>query len=958
MGLENYSRNQKIFVATLIIMLASMFTITGAMTVVLGGENKGNPAEAAKVGKDKIRYFDYTRMRRALGLVASLDSAAYNYQAEVKETLYARVPTLATREESGHEWPGNATMPVTVSLLDVWPQWQDQNLWCHMVLVKRAKEAGIEPPSNARVGDVLTALLNARRQEFEKFTKKDLEKEFKKNFSDELSDLLPTFREALMVHDYVDSQLAQYRASLDEVAAIVGGDSEEMKAEVVRLSIDAFMQRARQEVLRESFAWRSSQLAGGFGVATPGMGYDAIEEAFDKNSGKELNEPAHFRFDVIQAYPSVLLNDGKIPIDETRIELTYQAVRDEMFKASDTDKAQIEARLEAAKDRYARLHTAETKDWDEAKWLEWKNKQRPEMMQYRLLDEVQADLIQTLQRENSVPAAQAAVAELMRKLADIKQKRERDLNAGLEVIRKEQAVIDGVKSYLESLRQRFTSMDEQVWIRMTAIGMRLPAKLDDAELKRMAEDMARELQNLEREQVQGLRATAGSPMQDLERMRDDKRAQRDDFVAKEPKKNDFDQLMSDAEIDAKLKGFDLDIEAITEKIKARDQKLPLVEAFADAMRAVMVNFELAARMIGEPGDEALRASTLRAMLLDAPAALSKFAKDQADVIVPQSEIDDWDGRSQLIAADISARQNAVRKDAADTRGLKLEEMCQQSGLRMVNAGERDFTWEQVVANESLNYLDFVEGAKSFLEDPNNSAGMVSNLMALPGKGYILLRLREKTPKYAQGHADSQQRTLTLAAMKRARELTIEAMKEVRRDVVKNGWDAAIKRAQEKFGAHLSLVKTDWFTDKMDVPEIYSDADSELLGFSSTPSATTPDQPLMQRLKDMPTRDKVTELIPSKRNEDALRRPDMEQWGYMLARAVDRRNVAHRISDDKLKEDQPFYMQLPSDIWRTRHLAGSELVRDLVTPAALLKDTPVVLYKPEENKKANGPANDK
>lgn len=958
MGLENYSRNQKIFVATLIVVLASMFTITGAMTVVLGGENKGNPAEAAKVGSDKIRYFDYTRMRRALGLVASLDSAAYNYQGDVKETLYARVPTLATREEAGHEWPGNATMPVTVSLLDVWPQWQDQNLWCHMVLVKRAKEAGIEPPSNARVGDVLTALLNARRQEFEKFTKKDLEKEFKKNFSDDLADLLPTFREALMVHDYVDSQLAQYRASLDEVAAIVGGDNEEMKAEVVRLSIDAFMERARAEVIRESFAWRSSRLAGGFGIATPGMGYDAIEEAFDKNAVKELNEPAHFRFDVIQAYPSVLLADGKIPIDETRIELTYRAVRDEMFKATDTDKAQIEARLEAAKDRYARDHTAEIKDWDDAKWLEWKNKQRPEMMQYRLLDEVKAELIQTLQRENSVPAAQAAVADLMRQLAEIKQKRDRDLNAGLEVIRKEQAVIDGVKSYLESLRQRFTSTEEQVWIRLTALGMRVPARLDDGELKRMAEDLARELQNLEREQVQGLRATAGSPMQDLERMRDDKRAQRDDFVAKEPKKNDFDQLMSEAEIDAKLKGFDLDIEAMTEKIKARDQKLPLVEAFADAMRSLMVSYEVSARMIGEPGDENLRAATLRAMLLEVPARLAKFVKDQGDVIVPQTEIDDWDGRSQLIAADISARQNAVRKDAADTRGLKLEEMCQQAGLHMINAGERDFTWEQVVANESLNYLDFVEGAKSFLEDPNNSAGMVSNLMALPGKGYILLRLREKTPKYAQGHADSRERTLKLATMKRARELTIDAMKEVRRDVVKNGWDVAIKRAQEKFGAHLSLIKTDWFTDKMDVPEIYSDADSELLGFSSTPSATTPDQPLMQRLKDMPTRDKVTELIPSKRNEDPLRRPDNEQWGYMLARTVDRRNVPHRISEDKLKEDQPFYMQLPSDIWRTRHLAGSELVRELVTPALLLKDTPVVLYKPEENKKANGPANDK
>lgn len=945
MGLENYTRPQKIFFAGLIILLASTFTVTGAMMAVLEPESRGQPPEAAKVNGDGIRYVEYQRARRALGLTDMLDRSIYRNQDGL-ETMYARVPTLSPREVDGYYW-GNANTPQTISLLNVWPQWQDQHLWCHMVLVKRAREAGIEPPSNVRVGAVLTKLMNEGRQEFEKFQQRDLEKEFQKNFGEELPDLLPTFKECLMVRDYVESQLAQQRATLEEIARISEGNHEQFQAEVAKLSIDAFSDRARQEVLSEHFAWQAARLAGGAGFATQGFGYDALEEAFDKNRGKDLQAEATFSFDVIQAYPEKLLQDGKVPINAERLKLTYNAMREDTFKATEEQKKDIENRVKAARD--VKVVDAATKDWTEQQWKDWETATRAELLVHRSFNEVERDLRASLERENAVPAAQAAITELMRRLAETKKIRERDLNAGLEVARKEQAVIDGVKAYLETLRQRFTNMEEQAWVKVTGLALRVPAQLGDSDLKRLVDDFARELTNLEREQVSGLISAASLVSQDLERMRNDKRAQRDEFEAKQPKKNDLDELMTEAEVAAKLRGFDLDIEAIEERIRIRDLKQPLVEAFAEAMRSLLVGYELAVREIGQTGDDKLRAAAFHDLLVEVPGRIGKFVRDQADVIVAQAEIDDWDGRSQLIGADIAARQSSMQKDAADTRGQALADMCRELGLTMNShgGGAVQYTWEKVVADENLSYLDFVDGARAFLEEPGNTAGKVSNIMALPGKGYLMLRLRDKSPKYSQSRKDAHELTLKLAVMNRARQLAVDALKEVRRDIVKNGWDAGIKRASEKYGAHFTVIKTDWFTDTMDIPGVYSDGDSDLLGFSSSANASSPDLPLMTRLREVPVRDGVSELLADKRNEDPLRRAEHDKWGYSLARLTGRRPEARRMTEDAIKEQG--YGFSPSEIWRNRHLAGSALVNELITPALLLKDTKVILYKAEEPK---------
>lgn len=937
-GLENYTRPQKIFFAGLIILLASTFTVTGAMMAVMEPGSRGQPPEAAKIDGEPIRYVQYQQALRALALADMLDRSVFSN--EKVEPLYARVPTLSPRETDGYFW-GNAEMPRAMSLLNIWPRWQSQHLWCHMELVRRAREAGVEPPSNTRVGAVLTGLMNEGRSEFEKFKQSDLEKEFKKNFGDELPDLLVTFRECLMVRDYVDSLLAEQRATLDEIARITEGNQEQFQAEIARLSIDAFLERARAEVQREHFAWSASRLAGGAGFASQGFGYDAMEEAFDKNRTKpDLQADARFSFDIIQAYPDRMQN---VPINEDRLELTYKAMREEMFKATEEDRKNIDARLKAARDREA-VKTPASKDWTEQQWKDWETARRTELLAFRSFEEAQVELRNTLQRENSVPAAQTAIALLLRKLNDIKKLRERELNAGLEVLRKEQAVADGVKGYLETLRMRFTSLEGQAWLKFTGVANRRPANMDDAALRLASSDLVTELQNLEREQVAGLVSAAALTSQDLERMRNDKRAQRDEFEAKNPKKNDQDEPMTEAEIKARLRSFDLDIEAIDERIKARDQKQPLAEAFAESLRAMLAGYELAARQAGQPGDEKLRAAALNQLMLEIPARLAKAVRDQADAIVPQSEIDDWDNRSQLIQADVSARQTSSAKDAADTRGINLAGLCAEAGVTLVNAGDRLYTWKEVVESENLGYLDFVDGARAFLEEPSNSPGKVSTIMALPGRGYLLLRLRDKSPKYAQGRVDARDTTLKLATMYRARRLAVDAMKEVRRDIVDNGWDAAIKRAADKYGAHFAVVKTGWFTDNMDIEGIYSAGDSDLLEFSSSASESSPDGPLMTRLRNIPVQDKVTELFADRRIDDPLRRLENEKWGYSVARMTARANDPRRMPEDALK-DSGFFT--PAEIWRNRHVAGSPLVVELVTPSILLKDREIILYKAEE-----------
>lgn len=950
MALDNYTRNQKIFVATLIIVLASTFTVSGAMMIFFDSTAHTLPSEYLKVDGEGLRYAEGIRMKRALGIAAQLDYGALR-DTKLKETLYARVPTLSTREIDGYTMWGNAEFPRVISLLDLWPSWQDQRLLCHMELLARARKAGVEQPSNVQVGTVLTALMNAGAGEADKFETRDVEKQFQRRFGEDLKNLLPMFRECMMVRDYVDSLLSAERATLAEIARIDAGGDEEFKAELMRLSIDFFMARALKEVQREAFAWRASQLAGGPGVATHGFATDAFEEAYDRNRNTQTQAEAKFVFDVILAFPADMPDD-KVRIDEERLGLTYEAMREEMFKATEDDKKNIEKRLNDAVNKYMREHPDETKAWKEDKEVkEWKDKQRPEFEKYRSLDEVRGDLQSVRRSENSVEAAQRSLASLKREFDEIQRRRERELNAGLDVLRKQQAVYDGVKGYLDMLHQGFTGMEAQVWGKLTPLASRITANPSNDDLKRFADDLARVMQQLDNEQLGRMQSMAGGAGNDLERQLSDRRAAKEEFDSKKEKRNETEQLMTDAEVKSKLAGFDKEIEAINERIRIRDQKLPLVEAFVTSARALLAGYELSARQVGTDGDTKLRAAALNSLVVDAAGRLSKFAKNQAELVVAQSEIDSWDDKARLTEADLQSQHNSMSKEAADTRSLNIDAMAGEYGLRVTGTSGAEFTWEQVVNNESLRYLDHVDGAKAFLEDANNYAGSVSNIMRLPGKGYLMLRIKQKSPKYPQGRLDDANRVFKLAAMKRARELTIDALKEVRRDVVDHGWDAALKRAQDKYGTHLAVVKTGWFTEKMDVPNVYSEGDSDLLTFGAAPSAGSPDQPLMSRLKEIPVHDGVTEIIPEKRTDDPLKRPDTELWAYMLARLTDRRLVPHRMDENSLKETG----YSPGELWRNAHLASSELVRGLVTPAVILEGKKIILYKTDADKNDNEPA---
>ena len=62
-------------------------------------------------------------------------------------------------------------------------------------------------------------------------------------------------------------------------------------------------------------------------------------------------------------------------------------------------------------------------------------------------------------------------------------------------------------------------------------------------------------------------------------------------------------------------------------------------------------------------------------------------------------------------------------------------------------------WEgasQRAIDEYMEELHGIEGAKEFLEGASNHKGKISEILAVPGRGYVLLRLTEKTPMYDDG----------------------------------------------------------------------------------------------------------------------------------------------------------------------------------------------------------------
>ncbi|MBX3459481.1 MAG: phage tail tape measure protein [Planctomycetes bacterium] len=963
MALENYTRGQKIFMVGLVVLLAAMFTVTGAMITLFGQSGEAAPADHGRIDDREIRLMEWHRKRRGLGIVRMLDSRASQAFGDKRpEVMYARVPAMAPRPEFGHDWPYIGVKPTTVSLLELWPNYQDQDLWCHVVLVERAREAGVQEPSNVYVGALLTALMNEGSSDLEKFEGKDLRKKFEEIFGAPLDDLIGVFREAVMVRDYVNALLADHSARLDAIARMSQGKESEFNAEYMRLTLEPFMEQARRDVQRRNRAFAASRLAVG-GAGTLPFGADTVEEVYDKNRNTQLQSKASFELDIIRAFPADMVSRGEVIIDAGLAKLIYQAVRDEVYKATEDDKKNIEQRLKAAEDTHARRNAEETREWTEERWKQWREGQRPSLLEYRSYDEVEIELLDSLRQRESLRSAQGAVLLLLRALEDRKKERERGLNAQLDVIRKEKRIWDDKKSYLESLRQRFDSVETQLHASLRNIDNRIRTQAESSDeaavrraLEQIATDFGRALSDFDTSQLQGLISTAGVATQSLERSINDKEAEREEFVLQEKKENADGSTMSEEEVQAKLKGFDHEIMALRERLRLRDELLPKVEAFVEEIRALLSAYELQARAAAE-GDNDLRRFVLRELLVEIPAVLGKRTRATRDEIAPQAQVDEFAGFAELIDADIQARNNSLRKDAADASNFDINAWVRENsgktrlGLEVLSpTGTR--TWETLIEDDRYAWMENVEGAQRFLEDAQNAKGATSGVLALPGKGYLILRLRAKTPKYPQGRLDADERLLKLSAMMRARQLCVDALRDLRRVVIDKGWDAAVEQARQKYGSAFSVRETGWFKEGEDIPNLYSHNDSDVLNYNTSPSPSAPDSPFITRLKDIRPKEGVSEIIPEKFNPDLLRRPEFEEWSYLLARVKDRRPLQGRIAVDDMQDKGQYWAPAPGEIWRERHLAASELVRGLVEPATLLKDRDIIQYKAKEKKKEN------
>lgn len=949
MALENYTRGQKIFMVTLVVALAALFTVTGAMLAVVDQTGQTVPADRGTFDGSAVRLVEFQRKSRALGIIQGLDRASTPTSPDAPQFIYARVPTMAVSAHYGHDWPYNAQRPVDTSLLEIWPQYQDQHVWCHIAMAKRARDAGIQEPGAPYIGRVITALMNQYRQDLEKFSGENFTKEFEKTYGSKIDELLPTFIEAIMIREYVESLIADERARLDRIAHISTGNHEEIRAEYARLKVGYFLAEAREDVRRESFAFQAASAAAGFGPAGTGLGYDRFEEAYDKNRARSLFSDATFGFEIIRAYPQELVDSGKVAFDRDFLELTYDAVREEMFKATDAQKTDIEARLEAEYTRYNRDNPDETREWTAEQVQTWKDERKPDMLNFRSFYESEAELRQALQRKESLRAAQAAISGFVREIEEERNRRQRSLNAAIEVIRKEEQVYEGQRSYLEQVRVRYDSLQTQLAAKLRGINSQIDGQgegFDDAAsqaLNRIVDELVRELFNFDREQIESLLTTA-RVARSLERELNEKKSAAEEFDLEEDKRNPDGRLMTAEEIAAKVSQFKLEIQAIEARIALRDVKVPLAEAFAEELREALANYELQIRNVRD-GDPAARRYVLRELMAEMQVDLGAAIVKRRDADIPQDEIDALRDRAELIRADHTARSKKVSEDAADTRDWNITDIITRHGLRVVPGGS-SMTWEQVVNSGTLGFLENVDGARSFLEDPGNASGATSGIMVVPGQGYLVLRLAEKRPKYNLGRVEAHDKVVTLAAMKRARELAVDALNQLRRDILKDGWDKTIAAAKAKYGEFFEVAETPFFTDRMDIPGVYSDSDSEVLNYSSSPSVAAPDQPFVSRIREIDPSEGISKLIPEKRNEDTLRRPENEQWSYLIARVIERRLVDRRMGADDMKDRQ--WGSTPAEVWRSRHLSASKVVFDLVNPAEVLKPHTIVLFKADED----------
>src|SRR5690606_7031539 len=121
--------------------LAALFTVTGAMLAVVDQTGQTVPADRGTFDGSAVRLVEFQRKSRALGIIQGLDRASTPTSPDAPQFIYARVPTMAVSAHYGHDWPYNAQRPVDTSLLEIWPQYQDQHVWCHIAMAKRARDA-------------------------------------------------------------------------------------------------------------------------------------------------------------------------------------------------------------------------------------------------------------------------------------------------------------------------------------------------------------------------------------------------------------------------------------------------------------------------------------------------------------------------------------------------------------------------------------------------------------------------------------------------------------------------------------------------------------------------------------------------------------------------------------------------------------------------------------------------
>ncbi len=560
---------------------------------------------------------------------------------------------------------------------------------------------------------------------------------------------------------------------------------------------------------------------------------------------------------------------------------------------------------------------------------------------------MQLELLRAGRRVFAPTLAQAAIASQKSECTQEVTRRNARLTAQSDVKRQRRTNLDDLRRMRNELRTRFDSMVTYINAKFSDAQRRFRDMADDTQLSNTIADILRALDDIGTDQLRTLETAAARAAQSMDATLKNLEADLDNTRTDADLKGDDGEPITPEMRALKAERDALKVEGMKTQIAARDEHVKRVGDFITSMRSLLSSLALRAGA-ARHGDLALRLYAVQQMLVEGRLELARAVRAARDEIVPQSVLDDLDAAAQLVGVEVDAFAEQMRKDAEDLSGLNLAALAGDRRLSIQNSGGV-MTWRKLLADPRFAFLEHVGGAKDFLESPNHQKGAVSELMAMGGQGIYMIRLGEKTPKFALGALEVHERAVALAAKRRARELCVRELKVIREDIVKNGWDAALKRAKEKFPS-ITVQTTDFFADNVDLPDIYSHSDNDVLDFSSSPSAAFPDLPFMERIKRLNPADGVTEIIPERRNADILDRPDDEQWSYLLARVVDRRVAPRRMSEDALSEGGNRVTL--GEVWRNRRLVASERVRGLIEPRLLLEGVKVSRYPFErESEKA-------